>query len=360
MSIGWQCSTTSLQTFHSSNRYLCKTLAQGDLSSRKTDHIQLAFEAQARGIDNRFDYEPMINAHPIPGCVPPLQIAGRAMQAPIWISSMTGGAQLAGSINKNLALACREFGLGMGLGSCRPLLESDEFVRDFAVRSHIGDQPLFANLGIAQVQELLRGNKVSLIRNMVERLEADGLIVHVNPLQEWLQPEGDIISVSPLETIRELLDLLNVPVMVKEVGQGFGPKSLEALAALPLEAIEFGAQGGTNFALLENLRRDAFHQEVYEPVTHIGHSPEEMTARAALLCSSERCDVKARAFIVSGGIRNFLDGYYHVQSIPWKTMYAQASAFLKYAMMGEKELMDFTASQIRGLELAYTFLSLKK
>lgn len=335
-------------------------MENNDITARKTDHIQLAFEAQSRGIDQRFNYEPMLHAHPEQGCIPPLQVAGRIMKAPLWISSMTGGAQLAGSINKNLALACREFGLGMGLGSCRPLLESDEYLADFAVRRFIGDQPLFANLGIAQVEQMLADGQVNAIRQMVERLEADGLIVHVNPLQEWLQPEGDRIRRAPIDTITELLAEIRFPVMVKEVGQGFGPGSLAALAALPLEAIEFGAQGGTNFALLENLRRDAFHRDMFEPVTHIGHGPEEMTAAAAALCQLPESTVKARAFIVSGGIRNFLDGYYHVQSIPWKTMYAQASAFLKYAMQGEKELMAFTSAQIKGLELAYTFLSLKK
>lgn len=349
-----------IQTFNSSIRYLCISVENSDISTRKTDHIQLAFEAQARGLDSRFNYEPLMQAHPADGCIPPLQVAGKMMKAPLWISSMTGGADLAGTINKNLALACREFGLGMGLGSCRPLLESEAYLGDFAVRKYIGDQPLFANLGVAQVEELLRAGKHALMDDMVQRLEADGLIVHVNPLQEWLQPEGDRFTRAPLDTITELLSVLRCPVMVKEVGQGFGPASLKALAALPLEAIEFGAQGGTNFALLENLRRDEFHKEMFEPVTHIGHGPEEMTALAAALCSQTENVVKTRAFIVSGGIRNFLDGYYHLRSIPWKTMYAQASAFLKYAMKGEKELMEFTASQIKGLELAYTYLTLKK
>ncbi|MBL7813179.1 MAG: type 2 isopentenyl-diphosphate Delta-isomerase [Bacteroidetes bacterium] len=331
-----------------------------NLNSRKTDHIQLAFEAQATNLDDRFNYEPMLNAHPVAGCIPPLQLAGKTLKAPLWISSMTGGAQLAGTINRNLALACREFGLGMGLGSCRPLLGSDESLPDFAIRKHIGDQPLFANLGIAQIEEMLALGKVKQISTLVERLEADGLIVHVNPLQEWLQPEGDRIAMSPLDTITHLLDEVGFPVMVKEVGQGFGPKSMEALSALPLEAIEFAAQGGTNFALLENLRSDAFHQDMYEPVTHIGHSPHEMVKMATALCNRSENVIKTRAYIVSGGVRNFLDGYYYLRGIPWKTMYAQASAFLKYAMLGEKEVMEFTAAQIKGLELAYTFLTLKK
>lgn len=335
-------------------------MENSSLSSRKTDHIQLAFEAQSTGIDSRFEYDPMLNGHPVRGCLPSLQLAGKILRAPIWISSMTGGAELAGNINKNLALACREFGLGMGLGSCRPILEDENSLTDFAVRRYIGDQPLFANLGIAQVEEMMRQGRVGEIIKMIERLEADGLIVHVNPLQEWLQPEGDHISRPPIDTIAELLSEIRFPLMVKEVGQGFGPDSMEKLASLPLEAIEFGAQGGTNFALLENLRQDEFHREMFSCVAHIGHSAEEMSRMAAALCSEEECRVKTRAFIVSGGIRNFLDGYYHIRSIPWKTLYAQASVFLKYALLGEAELMKFTESQIRGLELAQTFLTVKK
>jgi isopentenyl-diphosphate delta-isomerase len=222
------------------------------------------------------------------------------------------------------------------------------------------DQPLYANLGIAQVEEMLALNHYNKIRDLVHKLEADGLIVHVNPLQEWLQPEGDRIANPPIDTIKRLLDLADFPIMVKEVGQGFGPKSLQALAELPLEAIEFGASGGTNFSLLENLRRDEFFREQFAPVAQLGHNAQEMVNWAGELCINPQNKVHTRAFIVSGGIKNFLDGYYYVQSLPWKTLYAQASAFLKHAMRSEDELMEFTENQIRGLELAYTFLTVKK
>ena len=335
-------------------------MENNDLSTRKTDHIQLAFEAQAQGLDDRFYYEPMLHPHPTSGVIPPLQLAGKVLKAPLWISSMTGGAQLAGNINRNLALACKNYGLGMGLGSCRSLLESNDYFHDFAVRKFMGDQPLFALLGSALMDALRALHRLEKIRDMVHRLEADGLIIHVNPLQEWLQPEGDRILHPPIDTIRKVLEMADFPVMVKEVGQGFGPKSLEALAALPLEAIEFGASGGTNFSMLENLRRDAFFREQFGPVAQIGHKASEMVSWAADLCTAPENKVHTRAFIVSGGIKNFLDGYYHVQRLPLKTLYAQASAFLKHAMRSEDELMEFTENQIKGLELAYTFLTIKK
>ncbi|MCC7298101.1 MAG: type 2 isopentenyl-diphosphate Delta-isomerase [Bacteroidia bacterium] len=330
------------------------------MSIRKTDHIDLAFAAQVNGHDARFNYEPMLSGHPAGLALPPTLIAGKTMLAPIWISSMTGGADHAGKINRNLAKACKEFGLGMGLGSCRPVLDDDKYLNDFKLRSLIGDQPLFANLGIAQVEQLLEQGKAETIVHLLDRLEADGLIVHVNPLQEWLQPEGDVIVHPPIDTLKRLLDLIKQPIMVKEVGQGFGPRSLSQLLALPLEAIDFGAHGGTNFSLLENLRSDAFLQEQYEGVSHLGHTAAEMTQMAKNLLQSAEQTTLCRGIIVSGGIRNFLDGYYSIRQLPIKAVYAQASAFLKYALLGEEELFRFIETQIRGLEMAYNYLTPKE
>ena len=107
----------------------------------------------------------------------------------MWVSSMTGGTAWAKTINHNLARACKDFGMGMGLGSCRSLLHSNDTFSDFNVRPFIGeDLPLYANLGIAQVEELLERGQLRKVKELVDKLEADGLIIHINPLQEWLQP----------------------------------------------------------------------------------------------------------------------------------------------------------------------------
>ena len=330
------------------------------LHSRKLDHIKLAFESQLADQDHRFYYEPLFAASPSKGCIPPMQIAGKTMNYPLWISSMTGGAQLAGEINKNLAIACREFGLGMGLGSCRPVLVDAQNASDFAVRKYIGNQPLYANLGIAQIEELFDQNKESKIGELVDQLEADGLIIHINPLQEWFQPEGDHFKYPPIDTIKRVLDKFHFPVMVKEVGQGFGPKSLKELLNLPLEAVDFGAFGGTNFSVLENLRRTDVRRDSWKCATHLGHSADEMSDWICNWLQNEQEVFKAKSIIVSGGIKSFLDGFYYLKKIPQKTMYAHASLFLKYALLGEQELLEFVESQIQGLEMAQTYLTLKK
>lgn len=326
-------------------------------SSRKKDHINLAFESRVedKEIDHRFYYEPMLAAHPGEHISLGLDFLGKKLSVPIWVSSMTGGTGIAKVINENLARACKDFGMGMGLGSCRSLLSSDEYLDDFNVRSIIGyDLPLYANLGIAQVERLLTEKKTDLIIRMIDRLQADGLIVHVNPMQEWLQPEGDIISRAPVETITELLNHLQLPVIVKEVGQGFGPASLKALMELPLAAIDLAANGGTNFSKLELLRAGDLYKESYGPLMNIGHSAEEMLG---WLNQIEMKTVKQ--IIISGGIRDFLDGYYLISSCKYPSIYGQASGFLKHARGDYRDLFDYVNLQVEGLKLAKTFLKVR-
>ena len=111
--------------------------------------------------------------------------------------------------------------MGMGLGSCRALLFSDEHLKDFDVRHLIGDDlPFYANLGIAQLEELIENNEVFLINNLIEKLRADGLIIHVNPLQEWLQPEGDRFKVAPIDTIETILEKINYPIKLLGISMG--------------------------------------------------------------------------------------------------------------------------------------------
>jgi isopentenyl-diphosphate Delta-isomerase len=218
------------------------------MEHRKADHIEMAFLSQVNEVeyDNRFFYEPMLQPHPVKESLA-TTFLGKNLGVPMWVSSMTGGTFAARKINTNLARACHEFRMGMGLGSCRALLDSNASMHDFDMRDIIGDDlPLFANLGISQVEQLLEVNQADKIRILVDKLRADGLIVHVNPLQEFFQPGGDRLKHAPITSIRHLLDVAGYPVIVKEVGQGMGPASLRELIRLPLAAIEFAAFGGTN------------------------------------------------------------------------------------------------------------------
>ena len=332
-----------------------------DDSGRKSDHIKLAIHSQtsAKKLDNRFYYEPMIAGFPA-GENEKIPFAGKTMKIPIWVSSMTGGHELSGTINHNLAMACKEFGMGMGLGSCRMLLTDDTYFKDFDVRSVIGDDaPLFANLGIAQVEQMVKQNDTDSLRRLIDRLKADGLIIHVNPLQEWVQPEGNTIHHPPVETIERLLDKVDLQLVVKEVGQGFGPQSIRRLLQLPLTAIEFGAFGGTNFSKVEIHRNPILKKELYGPFVNIGVTAEEMIDLInGMISSGEK--FACNQLIISGGIKNYLDGFYLTEKSALPAIYAQASVFLKYSRGDYAALQQYTAAQIEGYRMAKNYLTLKE
>ena len=332
------------------------------MEDRKKDHIDLAFASRtmAKEMDSRFVYEPLLSAHPSDN-IPETNFLGKTLKLPLWVSSMTGGTKMAGTINRNLARACREFGMGMGLGSCRLLLEGDRYLTDFDMRGMIGnDLPLFANLGINQLETLLENRESDRIEELVARLRADGIIIHVNPMQEWFQPEGDRLRRPPVELIEELLEKTGFPVMVKEVGQGMGYESLRALLRMPLAGIEFGAFGGTNFARVEMMRNSSQPKELFEPLSYIGHDAHQMLNMVNQITEHEGDAVRCRQLIISGGIRSFLDGYYLIQRSTLPAIYGQASSFLEHAREDYAHLQSYVRYQISGLQMAWAYLRVRE
>ncbi len=336
------------------------------LVDRKGEHLGLADGSQMAGRppNPSFDYEPLLAAHPDKGQFfqRPRSFLGKEIRAPLWVSSMTGGTACAGEINRRLARVCAEFGLGMGLGSCRVLLDvkssRDPVFGDFDLRRILGDGlPLMGNLGIAQVERLLARKKIRQLGQLVERLQLDGLFVHINPLQEWFQPEGDCLSRPPLETLQELLGVVDFPVAIKEVGQGMGPSSLRAALQLPLAAIEFGAFGGTNFSALE-MQRNLFKS--LEPLAEVGHSAEEMLTHTNALLRDLGPRAQCAEFIISGGVTSFLHGLALMQSLNAKAVYGQAHALLARARQDYPTLREYVREQLLGLELADRYLVAKK
>jgi isopentenyl-diphosphate Delta-isomerase len=329
-------------------------------ASRKRDHIDLAFKSQIKDLDSRFYYEPLFSAHPQKGSLKPFTFLEKTFKVPLWVSSMTGGTEKARIINQNLARACKDFGFGMGLGSCRQLLHSDTYLKDFDVRPIIGnEQALFANLGIAQLEVLIDNKEVYLVKKLLEKLKADGLIIHINPMQEWLQPEGDIFKRPPLETIETVLNTADFPIIIKEVGQGFGYESLKTLLQMPLAAIDFAAAGGTSFSKLEILRGGQHLEELYGAVAHIGHSATEMVDFTNNIVKELGGRINCQQVIVSGGIQNFLDGFYCTKKLQLPAIYGQASAFLRHAQGSYDDLYKYIEAQVQGLELAEAYLRVR-
>lgn len=330
------------------------------MSQRKIDHIQMAANSVPATSfpDERFNYEPLLSAHPNRNNQG--SFLGKKMQFPLWISSMTGGSSEANSINHLLAEACAEFGLGMGLGSCRTLLKSDQYFDDFNLRPILGnDLPFYANLGIAQLEQLLSKGESDRVHELVHSLQADGLFIHVNPTQEWLQPEGDLFQRPAIETISALIEKVDgkYKLLVKEVGQGMGPESLEQLLKLNIDGIEFGAFGGTNFANIEIMRNEGGHAKYMTPLAGIGHNANQMVEMINEINMDH--PVHCQQIIVSGGVQNFLDGYYYTQKAALPAVYGMAGKVLKHAMTSKEDLFDFIKAEQEGFKYAAAFLRIK-
>ena len=331
-----------------------------DDTKRKSDHIDLAFKSQMTGIesDQRFNYEPIIGNKSENRKLNTV-FMGTEFGAPIWISSMTGGAEHAKKININLAKICEKYNLGMGLGSCRQLLKDDKHFDDFNLRKHIGNRPFYANLGIAQVEEIVENKTFFKLKELIDKLNADGLIIHVNPMQEFMQPEGDRYKFAPIDTIKAILDHTELKIIVKEVGQGIGPESIARLLELPIEALEYGAFGGSNFAKLEMLRQDNEISKELNCLVNIGHNALEMTQYINNYSVNNSKDFLCNNFIISGGIKSFLDGYYLMEKLNMPSVYGMASVFLKYAMISYDVLDEFMNVHLEGLRIAKTYLKIK-
>jgi len=181
-------------------------------------------------------------------------LLGKRLSAPVVISSMTGGTQEAEIVNKNLAMAAQIHGLGMGVGSQRAALEEPSLSHTYQVRDAAPDILLLANLGAVQLNY---GYGVEHCQRAVEMIEADGLILHLNPLQEALQPEGDTDFSGLLARISEVCRELSVPVIVKEVGWGISENTARKLADAGVAAIDVAGAGGTSWSEVEMHRADS-------------------------------------------------------------------------------------------------------
>lgn len=331
------------------------------LSQRKAEHIRLSLSRdQERGevlTDDRFDYEPLLGHQNLDDIDISVEFLNKKFHAPLWISSMTGGTGEAGQINRRLARGAARFGLGMGVGSLRPLLEGDrkgKRMEDYHLRPLLGaDRPLYGNLGIVQVGALLQEKRVWHLSDLLGQLDYDGLIIHINPLQEWYQKEGELLNRTPLSIIEDFLAQFSLPLLVKEVGQGMGPRSLHGLMELPLAAIELSGSGGSNFAHLEWERSG---RKKPGELAWVGHRAREMVDWI-----NERGEVPGgcNQFILSGGIRSFLDGYYLMEKLNFDSVYGQAAPVLERAAVSQEELDQYLRDQFLGLKMAKSFLRVR-
>ncbi len=271
---------------------------------RKADHIRINLQADvsAKGVDSGFDeYRFLHQALPdldLDAVDTSVEVLGRTLAAPLLISSMTGGTPEARRINRTLAEVAQAHGLAMGLGSGRVLLEHPEVADTFDVRPLAPDVLLLANLGAVQLN---KGVMADDCRRLVERLRADALVLHLNPLQEALQPEGDSCFGGLLGRIEALCAGLEVPVVAKEVGWGIAPDTVRQLLDAGVAAIDVAGAGGTSWSEVERHRiADPVRSRVAAAFAGWGIS----TAEALRL--ARRAAPEAPVF-ASGGVRGGID-----------------------------------------------------
>jgi isopentenyl-diphosphate Delta-isomerase len=177
---------------------------------------------------------------------------GARIPFPLFISCMTGGSDGGFRANKLLAAAARELGIPIGLGSIRVLLRSPELAEHFRVKALAGDSPVLANIGAVQVRDEEQGGLIELVRS----LEAQALVVHLNPGQELFQPGGDTDFRGLKAAIARLCEAAPFPVIVKETGFGIRPSLARELLDNGAAYVDVAGAGGTNWISVEGYRLD--------------------------------------------------------------------------------------------------------
>ncbi len=227
------------------------------LRDRKVEHLRINLEQDVQFSELNTGFEryrfmhqalPEISLNQIDTST---TLFGKRLRAPVLISSMTGGAAEARRINQNLAVAAQAAGVAMGLGSQRAALENQSLVDTFQVRDLAPDALIMANLGAVQLNY---GYGVDECRRVVDMIQADALILHLNPIQEAVQAHGNTDWTDLLNKIEAVCRALPVPVLVKEVGFGISEEVARRLAGAGVAAIDVAGAGGTSWAAVESRR----------------------------------------------------------------------------------------------------------
>lgn len=226
------------------------------INQRKADHIKINLEQDVRsalttGLEKFHFIHEALPELDLAEVDTTLNLFGRKLKAPILISSMTGGTEEAETINLRLAEAAQAAGIAMGLGSQRAAIEHPDKASTFQVRRVAPDVLLLANLGAVQLNY---GYGVDECQRAVEMIEADALILHLNPLQEAVQEGGDTNWKGLAKKIEKVCKKIGVPVIAKEVGWGISKKTAKLLVECGVSAIDVAGAGGTSWSQVEMYR----------------------------------------------------------------------------------------------------------
>jgi isopentenyl-diphosphate delta-isomerase len=272
-------------------------------STRKAEHLRINLEEDvaAKGVDSGFGaYRFMHCALPeidLDHVTTTTEVLGWQLRSPLFISCMTGGTDAAHRINMVLAETASELGMALGLGSARVLLERPEALPSFAVRDVAPDVPLFANLGAVQLN---LGVSADDCARLVDMVGADALVLHLNALQEALQPEGDTCFAGLLDRIAAVATAVPVPVIVKEVGWGISADLVTALTDAGVAAVDVAGAGGTSWSEVERHRLGG-------PAARTAAAFAGWGIPTAVALTQARAAAPDAVIFASGGVRSGLD-----------------------------------------------------
>lgn len=321
------------------------------LETRKADHIRINLDENVashltNGLERyRFMHQalPEIDAREIDTGV---ALFGRHLGAPLLISCMTGGTEQARTINRNLAIAAQQARIPMGLGSTRAAVVQPELADTFQVRDVAPDILLFANIGAVQFNY---GFDADQCRRAVALTGADALVLHLNPLQEILQPEGDVNwagLLGKIERVVRALEADGIPVVAKEVGWGISPRAARDLANAGVAAIDVAGAGGTSWSQVEMFRaRNEVQRRIAEAFVDWGIP----TADSIRYVREAAPDV---IIFASGGLKNGVDGAKCLAL--GATLFGMARPFLRAATISPEAVADEIAvvlGQLRAVML---------
>ena len=266
----------------------------------------------------------------------------RKFSAPLIIDSMTGGAPEAARINGRLGELAEKYGFAMGLGSQRAGLESEQLAETYSIaRKNAPSAFLIANIGGAQ---LAKGLTIENIKKIIDMIQADALVIHLNPLQELIQPEGEPKYKGVLSKISEISGDLDVPVIVKEVGAGISKEVAVKLEVAGVSAINVAGAGGTSWAGVEKIRAEASNNDLK---THLGEIFWDWGIPTAASLVEVKKTVKV-PIIASGGLRNGMEMAKCI--VLGASMCAMAYPFLLKAAESKEQLFNFADTVIAELK----------
>ncbi|AHJ27695.1 type 2 isopentenyl-diphosphate Delta-isomerase [Nodularia spumigena CS-584] len=275
-----------------------------DIEARKAEHLRVCLEEDVSCQQVTSGFERYRFTH---NCLPEINrsdinlqtsFLGKTVGAPVLISSMTGGTELAKLVNTRLATIAQRYRLAMGVGSQRIVIEQPHLASTFAVRSFAPDILLLANLGAVQLNY---GCGLNDCLHLVNSLQADALILHLNPLQECVQSRGDTNFAGLLAKIAQLCEQLPVPIVVKEVGNGISAPMAQKLMDAGVAAIDVAGAGGTSWAKVESQRAEDDQQR------RLGQTFGDWGLPTADCLNSIRAIAPTFPLIASGGLLNGLD-----------------------------------------------------